>query len=161
MATNGQNNQTNDPLTLLFQSSFVEPEQNGHHQPTHEEQIEAYMAETRYLQRRSIVWGALTVLFVAALAVVFGLEGTLGNWSWSGKLPKNADAAAQRVLTISPIIVRISSIYLTSWGLNTLVWQDGHIGEQMCQLPSWYLNARVCQIYPSSSGKPTQTMPQL
>lgn len=113
----GHDNQTDDPMAQLIQTGVgvveheIEHEQNGHHQPTYEEQIEAYIAETRYLQRRSIVWGAVTVLFVAALAVVFWLESTLEDWSWSGTLPKNADIAAQKVLTISPIIVRTSKAY--------------------------------------------------
>lgn len=143
----GQNNQPNDPIDQLIQAGVevvadeIEHEQNGHHQPTHEEQIEAYKAETRYLRRRSIVWGAVTVLFVAGLAVVFGLESTLADWSWSGTLPRDANSAAQKVLAISPIIVRTSG--LTTDELNAEC-SGNRMVTLVCQcrspLMNWFLN---------------------
>jgi hypothetical protein len=104
--------QSHDELGRLIETGIeavVENElsdsQNG--RPlSHADQLEAFQRETRFLRTRSIVWGALIVLFVAGLAVVFAFEGILADWSWSGTLPKNPASAADKILAISPVIVR-------------------------------------------------------
>ena len=76
------------------------------HPRSYADELEAFKEETRFLRMRSIIWGALFVLFVVALAIVFAFEGTLAEWSWSGALPKDPAKAAEKILAISPVIVR-------------------------------------------------------
>ena len=80
-------------------------ESNGHPR-SYADELEAFKKETRFLRVRSIVWGVLIVLFVVALAIVFAFEGILADWSWSGTLPRDPAMAAEKILTISPVIVR-------------------------------------------------------
>ena len=86
----------------------VEGELNDAQPRSHADELEAFKEETRFLRTRSIIWGSLVVLFTAGLVFVFAFEEILANWSWSGILPKNPAVAADRVLDISPIIVRRS-----------------------------------------------------
>jgi len=102
--------QSNDQLGRLIETGIDaiiddDSSQTGHPR-SHADQLEAFKNETRFLRTRSIIWGTLIVLFVAALAFVFAFEQTLADWSWSGTLPKDPAKAAEKILAISPIIVR-------------------------------------------------------
>ena len=103
-----QTNQTNDVLAPLIAAgveSIVDEHHASVHPRTYDEELEAFKNETRFLRTRSMVSGALIVLFTFGLAFVFGCEEILSDWSWSGKLPKNPARAADKILAISPVIV--------------------------------------------------------
>jgi hypothetical protein len=59
---------------------------------------------------RRIVWGALTLLFVAALVLLVGFQGIFGDpfAEWLGVLPKDPMLAALVILDRAPVIVRDS-----------------------------------------------------
>jgi hypothetical protein len=101
--------QRNGELDRLIETGvdIVEEELNDSSQNVHlQSELEAFNNETRVLRTRSIVWGALLVLFVAGLGFVFTFEANLADWSWSGTLPRNPVLAAEKILAISPIFVR-------------------------------------------------------
>jgi hypothetical protein len=101
-------NQTNDVLGRLIEVG-VESDTDEHQYSvaprTYAEELEVFREETRFLRTRSVIWGALIALFVFGLAFVFGFEGTLADWSWSGTLPKNPTRAADKILAIAPVLV--------------------------------------------------------
>jgi hypothetical protein len=106
--------QNNNDLGGLIQAGVTivteeldEPVLNGHPRG-HADELEAFKRETILLRTRSIIWGALIVLFATALAFVFAFEGKLADWSWSGTLPRDPAAAADNILAISPVIVRVT-----------------------------------------------------
>jgi hypothetical protein len=104
---------------------IVAEELNDSSQNVHlQNELEAFNNETRFLRTRSIVWGALLVLFVAGLAFVFTFEENLADWSWSGTLPRNPVLAAEKILAISPIFVR------AFWILSRKCCRSSH-GSQM------------------------------
>ena len=62
---------------------------------------------TRTLHIRSVVWTALGIVFVVGVVLALFDPGHLGDKGWTGKLPKDANLAARRLLDSAPIIVRI------------------------------------------------------
>lgn len=56
---------------------------------------------------RRVVWGLLTLLFIAAGVLLVGFAENLGDaWApWVGKLPKDPMAAALTILDKAPVIV--------------------------------------------------------
>jgi membrane dipeptidase len=103
-------------LIAVGVEAVIEDGLNDNGQPrTHADELEAFKNETRFLRTRSTIWGALVVLFVAALAFVFAFENILADWSWSDSLPKNPIKAADKLLEISPIIVRRFKLVMREW----------------------------------------------
>lgn len=64
---------------------------------------------SRSLHIRSVVWAALGTVFVIAVVLVLVDPGHLRDKGWSGKLPRDPNLAAQRLLNSAPVIVRACS----------------------------------------------------
>ena len=70
---------------------------------------------------RAIVWGSLTVLFVATVILLVGFEDYFGDAfaPWLGKLPKDPHLAALAILDRAPVIVSFGTglLYRAIWFL--------------------------------------------
>lgn len=74
--------------------------------------VEFAAAQQRFrtLHIRSVVWAALGVVFVVGVILAFIDPGKLRDHGWSGKLPRDPDLAAQRLLDSAPVIVSLCFI---------------------------------------------------
>jgi membrane dipeptidase len=68
---------------------------------------ETVQRDSRTLRNRALVWSVLVVvvIFVAVVALVD--PSFVSDIGLSGKLPRDPKLAAQRVLDIAPVIVRL------------------------------------------------------
>ncbi|KAH7888424.1 membrane dipeptidase-domain-containing protein [Phlebopus sp. FC_14] len=67
-------------------------------------EFEAAQRRSRGILIRSIVWSILGIFFVVGVVLALIDPGHLRDRGWSGKLPRNPDLAAQRLLDIAPVI---------------------------------------------------------
>lgn len=66
----------------------------------------AAQQRSRPLHIRSIVWAALGVVFIVGVILALVDTGHLIDNGWSGKLPRDPNLAARRLLDSAPVIVR-------------------------------------------------------
>ena len=59
----------------------------------------------RTVRIRALVWTALAVVFVVGVILVLVDPSHLRDHGWSGKLPRDPNLAARRLLASAPVIV--------------------------------------------------------
>jgi len=91
----------NDPL---IQGNGSDLQRNYAHDDT---EYDAAQRDSRVLRNRVFVWSALAALFVVAVVVVLIDPAFIRDFGLSGKLPRDPQLAAQRLLDIAPVIVCI------------------------------------------------------
>ncbi|KAG1745536.1 membrane dipeptidase-domain-containing protein [Suillus paluster] len=67
-------------------------------------EYETVRQDPHILRNRIIVWSALAVLFIVAVVVALVDPGFISDFGLSGKLPRDPELAAQRLLNIAPVI---------------------------------------------------------
>jgi len=82
-------------------------EESGQRNYAHDDtDFAAAQQRTRTLRIRSVVWAALGVVFVVGVILALADTGHLRDIGWSGKLPRDPNLAARRLLDSAPVIVR-------------------------------------------------------
>ncbi|KAH7912281.1 membrane dipeptidase-domain-containing protein [Hygrophoropsis aurantiaca] len=83
--------------------------------------------KARALKIRMVVWGVLLVVFIVGVVLALVDPGSLRDLGWSGKLPRDPDLAAQRILNVAPVI-------------------DGHIDLPMVARFGWQANVSAVPL---------------
>jgi membrane dipeptidase len=89
----------NDPL---IQGNGSDLQRNYAHDDT---EHGATQRDSRILRNRVFVWSGLTVLFFVTVIVALVDPAFIRDFGLSGKLPRDPQLVAQRLLSIAPIIV--------------------------------------------------------
>ncbi|KAH0825722.1 membrane dipeptidase-domain-containing protein [Lanmaoa asiatica] len=90
-------NTENEPL--------LRNEESGQHNYAHNDAgFAAAQQQSRTLHIRSVVWAALGVVFIIGVILALVNPNHLRDIGWSGKLPKDPNLAARRLLNSAPVI---------------------------------------------------------
>ena len=86
---------------------LLRSEESGQRNYAHDDaEFAAAQQRSRLVHIRSVVWAALGVLFVVGVILALVDPGHLRDNGWTGKLPRDPNLAARRLLDSAPIIVR-------------------------------------------------------
>ncbi|KIJ67460.1 hypothetical protein HYDPIDRAFT_166055 [Hydnomerulius pinastri MD-312] len=96
---------------------------------------EASQQRSHGVRIRSIVWAVLGVVFVIGVVLALVDPGRLRDVGWSGKLPRDPDLAAQRLLDYAPVIdghIDLPEVVRFGWRNNVSdVPLDGKMPEHV------------------------------
>ncbi|KAH7920684.1 hypothetical protein BV22DRAFT_1122623 [Leucogyrophana mollusca] len=91
--------------------------------------------QSRALKIRSIVWTVLLLIFAVGVVLALVEPGKLRDLGWSGKLPRNPELAAQRILSVAPVIdghIDLPMVARYGWRGNvSAVPLDGHMPQHV------------------------------
>ncbi|KAI9572382.1 membrane dipeptidase-domain-containing protein [Boletus coccyginus] len=94
-------------------------EESGQRNYAHDDtEFAAAQQRTRTLHIRSVVWAALGVVFVVGVILALTDTGHLRDIGWSGKLPREPNLAARRLLDSAPVIVHLPELARRGWRNN-------------------------------------------
>lgn len=130
------NNRPNMPPTVASNSYYQQngrgrgtessPLLNGRGQASGADDGQGDLTPDADVKTRGIVWGTLTLLFVAALVLVLGFPNVIAEsplHPWLGLLPKDPMLAAMAILDNSPVIVRGFSLLSNSGASLNGLWR--------------------------------------
>jgi membrane dipeptidase len=99
--------------TASSNDSSLHVQGTNHHYPHEASEGTSYAGHTfphePDVKTRGIVWGLLSIIFIAALVVLLCFQNLLQDslYPWFGLLPGNATLAALAILDNAPVIVRV------------------------------------------------------
>lgn len=93
--------------------------------------------DSRAVRNRVFVWSALAVIFIIAVVVVLVDPRFISDFGLSGKLPRDPQIAAQRLLDIAPVIVCLPRIFRLSIADEPTGWTHWYVPQIFLILSSY------------------------